>query len=136
MVERIYLFAANLQKHFFELLIFKWCNSFFKIVNLDVHVETCAHAINSLVNNIYIGYIVSSPPWDQGEGNDFCVISQAGGRLLNFKSHIQGGKMILSSQAEGELLYHDELFVFPQNASPWILQILPAALSYIFLTFS
>ena len=38
-------------------------------------------------------------------GNDFCVISQAGGQLLNFKS--QGGdtfrgKMILGSQAGGD----------------------------------
>ena len=49
--------------------------------------------------------------------------------------HIQGGEMILGSQAGAELLYHDELLVFPQNASPWILQISPAVLSYIFLTF-
>ena len=50
-------------------------------------------------------YIVSSPQ-DQG-GNDFYVISQAGGKLLNFKS--QGGdtfrgKMILGSQAGGTAL--------------------------------
>ena len=33
--------------------------------------------------------------------------------------HIQGGgEMILGSQAGGELLYHDELLIFPQNASP------------------
>ena len=36
--------------------------------------------------------------------------------------HIQvgggGGEMILGSQAGGELLYHDELLVFPQNALP------------------
>ena len=32
--------------------------------------------------------------------------------------HIQGGKMILGSQAGGGLLYRDELLVFPQNASP------------------
>ena len=31
--------------------------------------------------------------------------------------HIQGG-MILGSQARGKLLFHDELLVFPQNASP------------------
>ena len=32
--------------------------------------------------------------------------------------HIQGWEMILGSQAGGELLYHDELLVFPQNPSP------------------
>ena len=61
------------------------------------------------------------PPWDQG-GNDLCVISQAGGQLLIFKSQggdtFRGGKMILGSEARGGLLYHDELLVFPQNASP------------------
>ena len=31
--------------------------------------------------------------------------------------HIQGWEMILGSQG-GELLYHDELLVFPQNPSP------------------
>ena len=33
---------------------------------------------------------------------------------------------------QGGLLYHEKLLVFPQNASPFILQISPAALSYIF----
>ena len=60
------------------------------------------------------------PPWDQG-GNDFCVISQAGGQLLNFKS--QGGTHSRGEDdfgqlSRGELLYHDELLVFTQNASP------------------
>ena len=56
-------------------------------------------------------------------GHDFCVISQAGGGGATAKlqeprwGHIQGGEMILGSQA-GELLYHVELLVFPQNASP------------------
>ena len=59
--------------------------------------------------------------WDQG-GNGFCVISQAGGATAKLQEpgwgHIQGGEMILGSQAGGGLLYHDELLVFPQNASP------------------
>ena len=58
------------------------------------------------------------PPWDQG-GMIF-VISQAGGQLLNFKS--QGGDTFrgddFRQSRRGELLYHDELLVFPQNASP------------------
>ena len=54
-------------------------------------------------------------------GNDFCVISQAGGQLLNFKS--QGGDTFrgeddFRQSGRGGLLYHDELLVFPQNASP------------------
>ena len=78
-------------------------------------------------------YIVSSPlgsRWD-----DFCVISQAGGQLLNFKNQVgdtfRGLKMILGSQAGGDCFIMTNL-VFPQNASPFILQISPAALSYIF----
>ena len=67
--------------------------------------------------------IVSSPPWDQGGGDDFCVISQAGGATAKLQEpgwgHIQrGGEMILGRQAGGKLLYHDKLLVFPQNASP------------------
>ena len=64
------------------------------------------------------------PPGIRG-GNDFCVISQAGGSTAKIQEpgweHIQmGGEMILGSQAGGRggLLYHDELLVFPQNASP------------------
>ena len=61
------------------------------------------------------------PLWDQGR-NDFCVISQAGGATAKLQEpgwgHIQGGEMILGSQARGELLYHDELLVFSQNALP------------------
>ena len=50
--------------------------------------------------------IVSSPPGIRGGGNDFCVISQAGGgQLLNFKSKggdtFREGKMILGSQVGG-----------------------------------
>ena len=63
------------------------------------------------------------PPGIRGGGNDFCVISQAGGEATAKLQepgwgHIHGGKMILGSQAGGGLLYHDELLVFPQNASP------------------
>ena len=65
--------------------------------------------------------IVPSPPGIK-RGNDFCVISQAVGATAKLQEpewgHIQGGKMILGSQAGGGLLYHDELLVFPQNASP------------------
>ena len=68
--------------------------------------------------------IVSFSPWDRG-GNDFCVISQGGEATAKLQEpgwgHIQGGggKMILGIQAKGRgLLYHDELLVFPQNASP------------------
>ena len=75
-------------------------------------------------------YIVSFPLGSGG--NDFCVISQAGGQLLNFKSQggdtFRGLKMILS---RGDCFIMRNL-VFPQNASPFILQISPAALSYIF----
>ena len=44
-----------------------------------------------------------------------------GGQLLNFKS--QGGDTFrgeddFRQSSRGELLYHDELLVFPQNASP------------------
>ena len=45
-----------------------------------------------------------------------------GGQRLNLKGQggntFKGGKMILGSQPGGELLYHDELLVFAQNASP------------------
>ena len=71
-----------------------------------------------------LGHSVLSPPWDQGGGGMIFVSSarQGGGATAKLKEpgwgHIQGGKMILGSQAGGELLYHDELLVFPQNASP------------------
>ena len=85
---------------------------------------------------LYRHCIVSSP---LGSGGMIFVSSaRQGGQLLNFKSQgevtFRGGDFRQSSR--GGLLYHDELLVFPQNASPWILQISPAALSYIFLTFS
>ena len=71
--------------------------------------------------NANLNNIVSSPLGSGGGGNDFCVISQAGGQLLNFKSKggdtFRGEKMILGSQAGEGLLYQDELLVFPQNAS-------------------
>ena len=70
--------------------------------------ENYIHLILYLRNSVAYDhdFIVSSPSWDQG-GDDFCVISQAGGQLLNFKS--QGGdtfrgKMILGSQAGGTAL--------------------------------
>ena len=69
----------------------------------------------------HVTYHSVLPPWDQ-VGNDFCVISQAGRATVKLQEpgwgHIQGGVIILGSQAGGELLYHDELLVFPQNASP------------------
>ena len=65
---------------------------------------------------------MSSPPPLGSGGSDFCVNSQAGEATAKLQEpgwgHIQGGEMILGSQADGELLYHDELLVFPQNASP------------------
>ena len=80
------------------------------------------------------------PPWNQG-GMIFVLSARQGWQLLNFRS--QGGNIFRGgggdfrhSSRGGGLLYHDELLVFLQNASPWILQILPVALSYIFLTFS
>ena len=56
-------------------------------------------------------------------GMIFVSSARQGGQLLNFKSQggdtfRGGGVIILGSQAGGELLYHDELLVFPQNASP------------------
>ena len=66
---------------------------------------------------------MSSPPWDQGGGRMIFVSSARQGEATAKLQepgwgHIQGGKMILGSQAGGGLLYHDELLVFPQNASP------------------
>ena len=46
--------------------------------------------------------------------------------------YIQGVEDDFRQSSRGGLLYHDKLLVFPQNASPFILQISPAALSYIF----
>ena len=85
----------------------------------------CRQPDESLIGQCEHNIILSSPPsppWDQG-GNDFCVISQAGWATAKLQEpgwgHIQGGKMILVSQAGGGgLLYHDELLVFLQNASP------------------
>ena len=61
------------------------------------------------------------PPWDQG-GNDFCVISQAGGATAKLQEpgweHIQGGEDDSRQSSRGGLLYHGELLVFPQNVSP------------------
>ena len=69
----------------------------------------------------------------------FVSSARQGGQLLNFKS--QGGDTFrggddFRQSSRGELLYHDKFLVFPQNASPLILQISPVALSYIFQTFS
>ena len=59
------------------------------------------------------------PPWNQGEM--IFVSSARQGATAKLQEpgwgHIQG-EMILCSQAGGELVYHDELLVFPQNASP------------------
>ena len=69
-----------------------------------VIVKTLFHQLNTKLSDMK----QCPPPWDQ-VGNDFCVISQAGGggQLLNFKS--QGGdtfrgEMILGSQAGGTAL--------------------------------
>ena len=65
---------------------------------------------------------MSSPPLGSGWGDNFCVISHAGGATDKLQEpgwgHIQGVEMILGSQAGEELLYHDELLVFLQNVSP------------------
>ena len=61
------------------------------------------------------------PPGIRG-GMIFVSSARQGGQLLNFKSQggdtFRGRKMILGSQAGGKLLYHDELLIYPQNASP------------------
>ena len=48
-----------------------------------------------------VGAIVFSPPPGIRGGNDFCVISQGGEQLLNFKSQrgdtFRGGEIILGS---------------------------------------
>ena len=64
------------------------------------------------------------PSWDQGwagGGDDFCFISQAEGATAKLQS--QGGDTFkgeddFRQSSRGGLLYHDELLVFPQNASP------------------
>ena len=64
------------------------------------------------------------PPWAQGGGMIFVPSARQGEGGASAKlqepgwRHIQGWEMILGSQAGGELLYHDELLVFPQNPSP------------------
>ena len=117
-----------------------FCQNRKGLVNGGVVIKRWRRSIFTLTNSFQCYFfwvfgvcvcIVSSPPGISG-GDDLCVISQAGGQLLSFKSQSGDtfrGKMILGSQAGGELLYHDELLVFPQNALPWILQISPAALS-------
>ena len=49
----------------------------------------------------------SVPPWDQG-GNDFCVISQAGGATAKLQEpgwgHIQGGDDFRQSSRGGTAL--------------------------------
>ena len=76
------------------------------------------------------------PPWDRGE---WLLFHQPGrGATVKLQEpgwgHIQGGDYFKQS-SRGGLLYHEELLVFPQNASPWILQISLAALSSIFKLF-
>ena len=68
-----------------------------------------------------IKFIVSSPPWDQGVMIFMSTARQGATAKLQEPEwgHIKKGEMILGSQAGGwGLLYHDELLVFPQNASP------------------
>ena len=70
------------------------------------------------------GFIVSSPPPPGNQGGGMIFVSsarQGGGQLLNFKS--QGGDTFrggdgFRESSRGGLLYHDELLIFPQNASP------------------
>ena len=72
-----------------------------------------------IVSLMLVGLHSALPPRDQG-GMIFVSSARQEGQLLNFKSQSGDtfrGKMILGSQAGGELLYHDELLVFPQNAS-------------------
>ena len=60
------------------------------------------------LSKIFRGQHSVLPLWDRGgEGNDFCVISQAGGATAKLQEpgwgHIRGGgrEMILGSQAGG-----------------------------------
>ena len=60
------------------------------------------------------------PPGSRGE-MIFVSSARQGGQLLNFKS--QGGDTFrggddFRQSSRGELLYYEELLVFPHNASP------------------
>ena len=71
--------------------------------------------------NANLNNIVSSPLGSGGGGMIFVSSARQGGQLLNFKS--QGGDTFrgeddFRQSSRGGLLYHDELLVFPQNASP------------------
>ena len=65
--------------------------------------------------------VIVSSPLGSGGGNDFCFISQAGGATAKLQEpgwgHIQRGDDFRQS-SRGELLYYDELLVFPENVSP------------------
>ena len=94
------------------------------------------NVLNSSIN--YIVIMSPSPPGIRGGGWFLC---HQPGRGATAKLQEPGwrhnqGKDDFRQSSRGVLLYHNTLLVFPQNASPWILQILPAVLSYIFLTFS
>ena len=145
--------TAKFLKHYLFPSMFIFCFQFTLLFvscpkrNTEL-LKTFLHLKNYSVGNSFFlfnqtiafwGCSVLPPPGIR-EGIIFVSSARVGGATAKLQEpgwgHIQGGKMIFGSQAGGTLLYHDELLVFPQNASPWILQISPAALSYIFLTFS
>ena len=66
-------------------------------------------------SQLWLGHIVSSPP-PEIRGNDFCVISQAGGATAKLQEpgwgHIQGAEMILGSQAGGDCFIMTDCWYF------------------------
>ena len=85
------------QKMFRRIIYLRYnAGKIFKI-NLQNFEEKCDLArFSANVTNLPKNQIHSVlPPWDQG-GDDFCVISLAGGQLLNFKSQsgdtLRGGR--------------------------------------------
>ena len=85
------------------------------------HEFTTLSNISNGAKTRYLFWKKTSHSVKWGGRDDFWVTIQAGGATAKLQEpgwgHIQG-EMILGSQAGGELLYHDELLVFPQNASP------------------
>ena len=73
-------------------------------LNWFISINCCyLFAYNFIIRQCFHSVL---PPWDQGGGNDFCVISQAVGATAKLQEpewgHIQGGEMILGSQAGGD----------------------------------
>ena len=106
-------------------------------LNWFISINCCyLFAYNFIIRQCFHSVL---PPWDQGGGNDFCVISQAVGATAKLQEpewgHIQGGGDDFRQSSRGGLFYPDELLIFPQNALPWILQISPVALSYVLLDY-